>query len=285
MAYNKKQMQPLIDKFQINPETNKLFISTTEMFDGQPNYQIWAVKMIFSQTMNFNELEEIKNWVVNNQSSIAKLDKKNVVSYSSKNAIAQLKKEMMAIDKINLIKDVISHFNTEQRKMLTDAIFTKDFTPMEAYNDAHLVAWHDLLAAFNKKPSNRKNKFYSTCSAVKDMAKLRKLILDCLEETYEWNKEDLLAFVEHNAKDCEIIFNKDNVVILSVPSFESSHKLCGSGRTQWCIARELDYFNRYVTNYDGKRTQYFLFDFNRKETDCFAHIGFTIEGNKGTVSF
>ena len=40
MAYNKKQMQPLIDKFQINPDTNKLFQSIVELFDGKPNYQI-----------------------------------------------------------------------------------------------------------------------------------------------------------------------------------------------------------------------------------------------------
>ena len=42
MTYNKKQMQPLIDKYGINPETNKLFIKVCEMFDGQSNYQIWS---------------------------------------------------------------------------------------------------------------------------------------------------------------------------------------------------------------------------------------------------
>ena len=47
MTYNKKQMQPLIDKFQINPETNKLFAKIIEMYDNQPNYQIWAVKGVF----------------------------------------------------------------------------------------------------------------------------------------------------------------------------------------------------------------------------------------------
>ena len=49
MAYNKKQMQPLIDKYGINAETNKLFNKVCDMFNGQSNYQIWAVRMIFSQ--------------------------------------------------------------------------------------------------------------------------------------------------------------------------------------------------------------------------------------------
>ena len=43
MTYSKKQMKPLIDKYQINPETNKLFKSIIEMFDNQPNYQFWAL--------------------------------------------------------------------------------------------------------------------------------------------------------------------------------------------------------------------------------------------------
>lgn len=282
MTYNKKQMQPLIDKYQINPETNTLFHSILEMFDGQTNYQNWAVKMIFSQSMTFDELKTIKAWIDENQSSISKLDKKNIVSYSSKTAISNLLKEMEGLNRISFIKNIISHFNTDQRKVLTSNIFNREYTPMEAYGNENIRKWYDKFSAFNKKPMQRKNKFYSTCSAVRDFNVLAKLISDCLEESYSWNKEDLLAFIEHNTKDCNIIFESDKVVVVEVPSYSSSHKLCGSGRTEWCIARENDYFKRYVTNHDNRK-QYFLFDFNRKETDCFAHVGFTIEGGRGIV--
>ena len=124
MTYNKKQMQPLIDKYAINPETNKLFINVLEMFDGQPNYQIWAVKMIFSKTITTEELEAIHEWVVKNQTMVKLLEKQNIVSYSSKAAIAQLFKEMKGLDNLALIKDTINHFNTEQRKMLNESILT-----------------------------------------------------------------------------------------------------------------------------------------------------------------
>ena len=67
MTYNKKQMQPLIDKYGINPETNKLFIKVCEMFDGKPNYQIWAVKMIFSKSMT---MEESGDWAKSLPSAI-----------------------------------------------------------------------------------------------------------------------------------------------------------------------------------------------------------------------
>lgn len=71
-------------------------------------------------------------------------------------------------------------------------------------------------------------------------------------------------------------------MVVHVPSFDSSHKLCGNGRTGWCIAREESYFKSYVTS-KSNRSQYFLFDFSRKETDAFAHIGFTVEGGTGIV--
>ena len=94
MDYNKKQMQPLISKYGINVETNKLFIKVCELFDGQSNYQTWAVKMIFSQAMTFEQLTFIHEWIEANGNMISKLDKKNIVSYSNKTAIAQLLKEI-----------------------------------------------------------------------------------------------------------------------------------------------------------------------------------------------
>ena len=283
MTYNKKQMQPLIDKYQINPETNKLFISVVEMFDGQTNYQNWAVKMIFSQSLTFEDLQQIHDWIAENQNLISKLAKKNIVSYSNKSGIAQLKKEMEGLDRLAFIKNIISHFNTDQRKILTKALLDKEYTALEAYSDATIKKWYNVFKLFNKKPMGRKNKFYSTCSALKTADSLLAAINSCLEETYEWDKEDMLCYLEHNASDCEIVYNEGSVVIIRVPSFDSSHKLCGSGRTQWCITRESHFFSDYVTRYDGKRDQYFLFDFSRKETDCFAHVGFTVEGGSGII--
>ena len=110
MTYNKKQMQPLIDKYAINPETNKLFISVCEMFDNQPNYQIWAVKMIFSRTITIEELETIHEWASKNQTMVKMLEKQNIVSYSSKTLIAQLFKEMRGLDNLSVVKNAINHF-------------------------------------------------------------------------------------------------------------------------------------------------------------------------------
>lgn len=282
MTYNKKQMQPLIDKFQINPETNKLFAKIIEMYDNQPNYQIWAVKGVFSKTFDFETLAKIHDWSVINQTMIKSLEKKNIVSYSTKAAITQLLHEMTALDNVAIIKDIISHFNTDQRKMLTEAILPRELNGLEAYQDTNVKTWGSIFAKFDRLPSSRKNNFYTKASGIRDTTELQGLIKDALEATYTWNKEDLLAYIENNTKDVEVVFNQGPYVIIRVPNFEMSKKLCGGGRTQWCLTMEKDHWNSYVGR-SADRDQYFLFDFNRRETDPFAHIGFTIQKGYGIV--
>ena len=282
MTYNKKQMQPLIDKFQINPETNKLFAKIIEMYDNQPNYQIWAVKGVFSKTFDFETLAKIHDWSIINQTMIKSLEKKNIVSYSTKAAITQLLHEMTALDNVAIIKDIISHFNTDQRKMLTEAILPRELNGLEAYQDNNVKTWGSIFAKFDRLPSSRKNNFYTKASGIRNTTELQGLIKDALEATYTWNKDDLLAYIENNTKDVEIVFNQGPYVIIRVPNFEMSKKLCGGGRTQWCLTMEKDHWNTYVGR-SADRDQYFLFDFNRRETDPFAHIGFTIQKGYGIV--
>jgi hypothetical protein len=287
MTYNKKQMQPLIDKFQINPETNRLFCNIIEMFDNQPNYQIWAVKGVFGKTFEYETLAKIHDWAVLNQNLIKSLEKKNIVSYSTKAAISQLLHEMTALDNVAIIKDIISHFNTEQKKMLTEAILPRELNGLEAYNNSLVKTWGGIFTKFDRLPSSRKNNFYTKASGIRDVAELQGLIKDALEATYRWDKEDLLAYLENNTKDVEVVFNQGPYVIIRVPNFEMSKKLCGGGRTQWCLTMERDHWNNYVGRYSGSpdcdREQYFMFDFNRRETDPFAHIGFTIQKGSGIV--
>jgi hypothetical protein len=252
------------------------------MFDNQPNYQIWAVKGVFSSTFDFDTLAKIHDWAVLNQTMIKSLEKKNIVSYSTKAAVTQLLHEMMALDNVAIIKDIISHFNTDQRKMLTEAILPRELNGLEAYQDQKVKVWGDILRKFDALPSFRKNNFYTKASGVRDTAELQGLIKDALEATYTWNKEDLLAYLTNNTKDVEVVFNQGPYVIIRVPNFDMSKKLCGGGRTQWCLTMEKDHWNTYVGR-NQDREQYFLFDFNRRETDPFAHIGFTIQKGYGIV--
>lgn len=71
-------------------------------------------------------------------------------------------------------------------------------------------------------------------------------------------------------------YNKDGIIIFNVESFDISKKL---GSASWCISRDDYYFNGYT---DQGSRQYFMYDFNKKETDNTSMIGFTLKQN-GTV--
>ena len=283
-TYSKKQMQPLIDKYQIDPEANKLFQEIVEMFDGKPNYQFWAVKVIFSKAIDIDKLKEIKQFIETYSQSISQLSKQNITSYNCKTHFALLKREMSAIKTISFLKNQFMQFNTEQKKMLNEEILGRCHTLEAVYSDSVIKNWLEVFEKFDRLSPGRKQNFHSNCSAIKSTPSLMSSILDAINDSYVWNREDFLAFMQNNTKGCDVVIDRDNILVVKIPTFEASKMLCGNGRTQWCITTGSDHWRRYVTNYgngNGKREQFFLFDFNKRETDELAHVGFTIEAGKG----
>lgn len=280
MEYNKKQMQPVIDKFQIDPNKNKVFANIVTMFEDSKNYQVWAVKSVFSKAISLVEMEAIKNWIAANKNNIKRLSKQNIVQYVTADDFKLLATEINGINFEYLIKHTISCFNPEQKKMLQSFFFKTELTPQEMGTNKTFEKWSKIFEKFNKISSNRKGRFYQSASGIKDLDTLFKAINNCLKEAYDWSKDELLLYIE-NLDGCEVVYDNGPIVILKVTKFATSNALCGNGRTTWCIAREERYFNDYVLR-DG-RQQFFLFDFSRKETDSFAHIGFTIENKQGII--
>ena len=75
-----KQVKPLIKKYVINPETNTLFQDVINLFSTTPNYQVWAVKLIFGKIIDLTELKRIKKWSDENKNLIKSLSKHNIIS-------------------------------------------------------------------------------------------------------------------------------------------------------------------------------------------------------------
>lgn len=284
VIYSKKQITPLLEKFNINPETNTMFNHIINMFAGQTIYQIWAIKSVFGKKATIEDIEAIKSWADNNQTHIKLLIKQNIVSYNNTTEFGQLFKEMHGIDMILAVKSTVDKFNTAQRKMLNDEIAKCNVVNgIDAQKSSSFKSWYELFKKFEGIVSSRKGLFIKKASAYTNIDSLRKGIEDTLIASYDWDKDDLLSFVERNTPDCKVVYNKDNVVVLQIKSFNSSHKLCGNGRTGWCITRENSYFKQYVLDKVGNR-QYFYFDFSKKEVDELAHIGFTVNNNNGIVN-
>jgi hypothetical protein len=249
------------------------------MFDGQPNYQLWGVKVVFSKAIKVEELEAIKHWADENPNLIKQLSKNgNLICYSSVTDFANLRTETDGLCKIAFVKNIISRFNTDQRKILTDAITPDKFNGLTCHTNGTFSEWFDLFSKFNKLSANTKTKVIGRMSAVRNINEIKSLLKQALKEKYAWNKEDLLSFVANNTPACDVIFNDKDVVILQVKNYNDSNTLC-YGRTSWCITSSEGQWKNYVTSKSNK--QYFFFDFSKPEKDELAHIGFTVSDTNG----
>lgn len=66
---------------------------------------------------------------------------------------------------------------------------------------------------------------------------------------------------------------ENGILILEIKDFEQSKEI---GSPSWCLTRDQYYFNKYTSN--GAR-QFFIYDFNKQETENDSMIGLTIEKN------
>lgn len=275
-------MQPLIAKYGIDVDTDKLFNKIIKMYINKPNYQYWAVNAIFGNALEIGKLEEIYKWAKDNHSMIKNLSKKNIVSYTSKEDLELLFKEIKGIEMINTIKNSVKNFNTDQRKLLYSAFKLNNIAPIEAYENIDIKLWSILFERFETIPESRKVNIINSASAIRDLDEFFSIIIDSLKESYTWEKNNFLSFVERIVPECTIVVNQGPIVILEIPGFRESHILCGNGRTNWCIAYQESSWESY-SNPKPTYHQFFMFDFSKEETDQLAHIGFTVDENDGIV--
>lgn len=282
MDYSKKQMQPLITKYGIDVNTDKLFEKIIKMYANKPNYQYWAINAIFGKELEIGKLEEIFKWSKDSHAMIKNLSKKNIVSYASKEDFDLLFKEIKGIEMINTIKNSVKNFNTDQRKLFYSTFKLNNVAPIEAYENIDIKLWSLVFEKFESLPESRKVNIINSASAIRDLDTFFSMVIDTLKESYAWEKNNFLSFVEKIVPECPIVVNQGPIVILEITSFRASHILCGNGRTNWCIAYQesswVSYSNRTPTYH-----QFFMFDFSKEETDQLAHIGFTIDENDGII--
>ena len=279
--YSKKQINPLVEKYHINVETNVVFQSLIVLFNEQPNYQVWAIKAVFEGIATVDDIKNIQQWAIENPTEIKNLVKGNIVSYKTKTDFSKLFNEMNGLNQIKFVSDMINQFNTTQKKMLKDAILGSISNGYEAFNSPRFQKHFEMFKGVSTLPKHRQEKMISLASAINDSVTfLIEHINNALTETYTWEKNDMLGYMARNCKDCSVVYDKDNIVVATIRSFDSSKKLCGGGRTGWCLTRQESYFNNYTRDNDHAE-QFFIFNFNKREDHQLAHIGVSVNPKRG----
>lgn len=276
LNYSKKQINPLIEKFKIIPERNTKFKDIITMFDNQTNYQVWAIKAVFNRYITMDTLVYIKNWAEKYHQLVSKLQKKNIVAYTTPEAVSQMLREMQGLEMFAIVKRNIEKFNTDQRDIIAKNI-GKVNDGIQALDNNLLKMLYDYFGAFEKFTEKRQQLFITKCSSVRDFHKFLKLLQDCINDAWEWNHDEFVNFVNTVTPNAKIVYDKQNIVIVLIKDYESCQKICGGTKSSWCITTSHDQFNSYCLN--NGRKQFAFFDFNTTEDNSFAMIGFTLESD------
>lgn len=121
-------------------------------------------------------------------------------------------------------------------------------------------------------------------AALKDNDDVINMLTRTLNHFDQFTQEDLNAKLE--TLGIEKIYDDKNIVTFEIKTYEQCQAL---GSTSWCIVRDLDYFEQYVTNTETTHyladeskvkcanRQYIMYDFNKSSSDIESMIGFTIK--------
>ena len=107
MICNNKHLVPIIKKYNINTNEDDNFTKICSLFKESINYQVWALKLFYSNIVALDELNKLKTWICLNKKHLNKLSKKTFTAYTSKSSMVILYKELQGIEKILYVKSFI----------------------------------------------------------------------------------------------------------------------------------------------------------------------------------
>lgn len=262
---NKKQMPNATKYVEINSAILKYLFAIS---NGSKNFFFWAVNAMYKQGVSIYLIERLLAWNDKYNQLSSKLKKGTITGYTGSHDFFALAREMSKLRRDKRANDVINMFNTTQKKLLKGV----------SLNDRD----YETLSKFAKLSGKKKVNFIRKMSTVEDAGEILKQMSFLADVHFEWKKESLLDFIKNADNfNCEIVIDRDNIVLLKVNDYETVKRLAKT--TNWCISKDKKYWNEYVEN-NSMATQYVLLDFSRKEDDNLSIVGFTSVHDRGITN-
>jgi len=264
VSSNKKLLAPVLNKY--NGSGNMAIITYLYCIcDGSAQHFKWAVTNSFKNGVSIFLLEKILNWYNKSPRLFTNLIKGSITSYNGFDEILSLSNEYRNNRTEKRLKNVINTFNTAQKRLLKDADLTN--------NDKAIINKFATLSL-----SKRLN-FIQKMSTITSVDEILNHMMILTNGRFDWNRDSLMRYIAEAPNiNCDVVYDKNNVVLVSVKSFDTVKFLARA--TNWCICKNKQYWNNYMVR-DGQTVQYVLFDFNKKEDDDLSIIGFTVNPKKG----
>ena len=230
-------------------------------FDDKPNILEWVIRMMRNHSLGFWFAKRIYEFITYYPTAINKLSKHTPNAYKTKEDIKSLLVEIDMIIYNENVKPIINMFNTNQRKILS----CTDLTLKQLF----------LLKKLENLTSVQIVNFIKKVSNIDNLDEIFSLLEKSTDNVFEWNKDSVLTYIEENELSCNVIYDKGNLLILSIFDFEAISRL--AKLTNWCISKQKRYWRDYITNKNGNAFQYIIMNFDQKEDAELSMIGVTAD--------
>ena len=235
--------------------------------DASPNMLQWSIKNIFQKYVHSSLIKNILYYFTEYSNLNGKCKKGTIVAYNGTNEIVKLHNELSMLRREKRIKNVVNSFNTAQKKMLRDTSFNE--------------REEGIINRFATLSSPKQRNFIRKMSTIDDVKELLKQMSLVSKFHFNWDKNSFIEFISNadNEFKYEIIFDKDNVLVLKINDYETIKHVAKT--TNWCISKNKTYWNNYMKQrHHQPNFQYVLLDFNKKEDDETSIVGFTTQNDK-----
>ena len=109
MNFSKKQLNPLIEKYHINIESDT-FKEIINLFGNSVGYHVWAVKAFYNNNMSLDNLKYVKSFIDDYHYMIALLRKETITAYKTNEELCDLMFEIKGVIKVSFVQNVLNTF-------------------------------------------------------------------------------------------------------------------------------------------------------------------------------
>jgi hypothetical protein len=268
---NVDQAKALLRNLDI--ETNNPdFLRIKDLLKSNLGYCGLFTKFFFKDKISYSRLESLYSKIKELGNKIEVLDK-NIVEYdnfeSLDDDISRIDDKIFQNKIFNMLprkqKDLFNDYN---QRVYSSGMGRSIMKPVKNPNKDNFM---NSILGFRDNPELIKS-FTNKISAYDNAEKIvdfANSLIDGSEKTYEKTLE-----LCKKLKDVYIRFSDEEkqIIIVRVNSYSSIKKLASD--TNWCITRDIDYYNRYTK--DG-RQQFILFDFKKPSYKQLSIIGITTQ--------
>ena len=301
---NTKILSPVFEKYTTNQSSLAKYLYIIS--NGNANFFAWAIKMMMRHNISLYTIKHLLDFNNDHKNLIKHLNKSNLIAINSTKDVLNAVGESFFLCAQETAKHTVNWFNPNQKKMLKEKL-----------SDKKIV---DLLNNFSRLSHTKRINFIRKVSTISDINEIIYMMsFLCSHTHFEWSKDSLLNFIKNVENiSCDIIYDKDNIVILQIHDFETAKRL--GKTTNWCISKNKSYWKNYIgtslnnqneirediskdaphltqkdVNYEvllakdseeylgnHNAKQYMIFDFAEKEDSHESIVGVTIQNGEIT---